>query len=104
MQVEGGTTALQKADGVKVAGETDGRIIRAANILTELGRDDPMLTFVGAQVEKFRPSLFEVIASSGGGLINGVEFTTNGAAKTVKQAKRNARKGIGMWSTSVTTS
>lgn len=101
MHIEGGTTSIEKSSRGLAAAEIETKISHAANILTEVARDDPVLAFVGAQVEQFRPALFEVIASSGGGYLNAVEFTPAGAAHVAKRAKQNARKGIGIWETTV---
>lgn len=103
MQIGGGTTTIEKTSRQIAAAQIEAKISHAANILTEAAQDDPVLTFVGAQVEQFRPELFDVISASGGGFVNAVEFTPAGAAHVAKRAKQNARKGIGMWTTTVST-
>lgn len=104
MYIEGGTTTIEKSSREILAAQIDTKITNSANILTEFARDDPVLTFVGAQIEQFRPALFEAIASSGGGSLNAVDFNSAGAAHIAKRAKQNARKGIGMWTTVAVTS
>ncbi|MFN0219763.1 MAG: hypothetical protein ACKVP4_13225 [Hyphomicrobium sp.] len=101
IHIEGGKTAIEKSSRRTAAAQIETQISHAANIITEVARDDPVLTFVSAQVDQFRPALFEVIASSGGGLINAVEFKPVGAANVAKRAKQNAKKGIGAWTTTV---
>lgn len=101
MQFQAGATALAKADREKIAQDTEAMVIRVSSVLSELNRKDPVYRFVGAQIEHLRPALFEVLAESGGGMINGVEFTSIGAKTAAKQVKSNARKSAGPWSTTV---
>lgn len=101
MHIEGGKTTLERSSRKVAAAEIETKISHASNILTEISRDDPVVTFVSAQVEQFRPALFEILASSGGGLLNAVEFTPVGAVHVAKRAKQNARNGIGMWTTTI---
>lgn len=95
------TTTFAKSDRAKFERDTERKLVEAHRILTNLAAGDPVVKFVGAQVEQFRPALFDVLASSGGGLINGVEFTQTGATRSAKSARRNVRQGIGVWSTTV---
>lgn len=101
MHIEGGTTTIEKSSRETATAQIETKISRAAKILTEVAQNDPVVTFVGAQIEQFRPELFEVIAFSDGGFLNAVEFSPAGAAHMAKRAKQNARKGIGMWATTV---
>ncbi|MCH9808828.1 MAG: hypothetical protein K0U74_13960 [Alphaproteobacteria bacterium] len=100
MYLEDGQSNLTE-DREVAAAEIESKISHAANILTEISKDDPVLTFASVQVEQFRPALFEIIASSGGGIINAVEFTDDGAKQVKGRATENARKGVGMWTTTV---
>ncbi len=97
-----GSTVLRKSDREQIARVVEQDLHRSANILTELSRDDPVLQFVSVHAEVIRPALFLVLEASGGGSINGVEFSVDGAAKAVKRGRQNSREGIGLWTTTTT--
>lgn len=101
--VGSGSTTLAKADRLEIAADTRDRLIRVSNVLSELNRDDPVYRFVGEQVVQFKPALFEVLAESGGGLINGVVYTSDGAKAAAKAVKRST-PATPSWKTTVTIS
>ena len=101
IQIADRSTTMPKANKVKFEHETERNLVEGHRILTELAAGDPVVRFVSQHVEQFRPALFDVLAASGGGFINTVEFTEAGSVDAAKSARRNKRQGTGVWSTTV---